>query len=69
MGYQDCVLEHNLMPPMDCPGIYKVFGACGFRADHALLAYSSPDLLAWILVNENAYPLSQEHTEFTYAQR
>ena len=56
MGYQDCKLEHSLMPPMDCPGIYHSFGGCGFRADHALRVYSSPDLSAWTLVNQDAYP-------------
>lgn len=57
MGYQDCEIEHGLIPPQECPGIYNSFGACGFRTDHALRVYSSPDLNAWTLQNENALSL------------
>ena len=51
MGYTDCELEHGLMPPQECPGIYKPFwsGSCGFRTDHALRVYTSPNLLDWTL--------------------
>ena len=28
-------------------GIYQKFGGCGFREDHALNVYSSPDLVNW----------------------
>ena len=42
------------MPPQECPGIYKSFGGCGFRADHALRIYSSPNLKDWSLESENA---------------
>ena len=54
MGYQDCTIEHGLLPPQECPGIYKPFGHCGFRNDHALRVYSSPNLRDWTLENENA---------------
>ena len=54
MGYQDCTIEHGLIPPQECPGIYESFGACGFRTDHALRVYSSPDLEQWTLENENS---------------
>lgn len=54
MGYQDCTIEHGLIPPQECPGIYKKFGHCGFRTDHALRVYSSPNLKDWTLQNENA---------------
>lgn len=55
MGYQDCEIEHGLIPPRECPGIYDAFGKCGFRTDHALRVYSSPDLATWTLEHENAY--------------
>ena len=29
------------------PGIYFPFGHCGFRVDHAIRVYSSPDLVNW----------------------
>jgi hypothetical protein len=54
MGYQDCVLEHSKMIPQECPGIYKPFGACGFRTDHALRVYSTSDFVSWNLVAEDA---------------
>ena len=56
MGYQDCVIEHGVIPPRECPGIYDAFGQCGFRTDHALRVYSSPDLASWTLESENALP-------------
>lgn len=59
MGYQDCTIEHGLIPPQECPGIYKAFGSCGFRDDHALRIYSSPNLKDWTLVNIDAYPKGQ----------
>ena len=49
MGYQDCTIEHGLIPPQECPGIYSSFGHCGFRTDHALRVYSSPNLKDWTL--------------------
>ena len=54
MGYQDCTIEHGLIPPQECPGIYSSFGRCGFRTDHALRVYSSPNLKDWTLQNINA---------------
>jgi hypothetical protein len=57
MGYQNCTLQHGLIPPVDCPGIYKPFGQCGFRTDHAVRIYTSPDLLHWTLVSLNAFPV------------
>ena len=42
------------MPPQECPGIYKPFGHCGFRADHALRVYSSPNLKDWTQESENS---------------
>ena len=43
MGYTDCVLETGVIPPRNCPGIYREFGAhCGFRTDHAVNLYTSP---------------------------
>ena len=47
MGYRNCSLETGILPPHDCPGIYKPFGACGFRVDHTLPVYSSIDLVRW----------------------
>ena len=54
MGYQDCEIEHGLIPPQECPGIYETFGACGFRTDHALRVYTSPNLVDWTLQNQDA---------------
>ena len=32
MGYTDCKLEKGVIPPRDCPGIYRKYGTgCGFR--------------------------------------
>lgn len=48
MGYGNCSETHGLIPPEDCPGIYKPYGSCGFRIDHQVNVFSSSDLLAWI---------------------
>ena len=58
MGYMNCTLEHSAIPPQDCPGIYKPFGRCGFRTDHAVRVYTSPDLQHWTPANDNALPIS-----------
>ena len=50
MGYTDCQLETGLIPPRNCPGIYLEFGHCGFRTDHAVNLYTSPDLEQWTFV-------------------
>ena len=50
MGYQDCELEKGIIPPRNCPGIYSEFGRCGFRNDHAVNLYTSPDLHNWTFV-------------------
>ena len=50
MGYKDCLLETGLIPPKNCPGIYLEFGHCGFRTDHSINLYSSPDLEQWTFV-------------------
>ena len=51
MGYTNCTLETGLIPPQNCPGIYLEFGAhCGFRTDHAINLYTSPDLEHWTFV-------------------
>lgn len=47
MGYQNCSFESEWIPPFQCPGIYRPFGACGFRTDHAVNVYSSADLVLW----------------------
>ena len=48
MGYGNCSETTGIIPPIDCPGIYEKFGkGCGFREDHSVNVYSSPDLLAW----------------------
>eukprot|EP01098_Paradermamoeba_levis_P007450 TRINITY_DN3081_c0_g1_i1.p1 TRINITY_DN3081_c0_g1~~TRINITY_DN3081_c0_g1_i1.p1 ORF type:complete len:284 (-),score=58.02 TRINITY_DN3081_c0_g1_i1:327-1178(-) len=52
MGYQNCTLESSFFPPRDCPGIYKSFGSCGFREDHAVNVYTSPDLVNWTFVRD-----------------
>ena len=52
MGYRDCLLETGLIPPRNCPGIYLEFGHCGFRTDHAINLYSSPDLEKWTFVSD-----------------
>jgi hypothetical protein len=43
---------------VDCPGIYHKFGGCGFRTDHLVHVYSSPDLVRWTLVGD-ALPISR----------
>ena len=50
MGYTDCQLETGIIPPRNCPGIYLEFGHCGFRTDHAVNLYTSPDLEHWTFV-------------------
>jgi hypothetical protein len=52
MGYQDCELEKGLIPPRNCPGIYQEFGHCGFRTDHSVNLYTSPDLERWTFVKD-----------------
>lgn len=47
MGYRNCTLEWSPMPPQYCPGVWATFGGCGFRVDHTLSIYSSPDLVSW----------------------
>ena len=47
MGYGNCTEKDGLIPPFQCPGIYKPFGACGFRTDHRLSIYTSPNLVTW----------------------
>ena len=49
MGYRDCPLRHVLLPPQDCPGIWVPVSQnpCGFRLDHAVQLYTSPDLVEW----------------------
>lgn len=47
MGYTNCSEERGWIPPFACPGIYKPFGACGFRVDHSLNIFSSPNLRDW----------------------
>ena len=57
MGYTNCTLETGLIPPQNCPGIYLEFGAhCGFRTDHAVNLYTSPDLENWTFVAD-VFPL------------
>ena len=57
MGYQNCTETKGLIPPVDCPGIYKKFGGCGFRTDHGVHIYSSPDLVSWTRARE-ALPIA-----------
>lgn len=57
LGYQDCATEHSDFPPQWCPGIYYPYGRCGFRTDHAVRVYSSPDLVNWTLRSENILPV------------
>jgi hypothetical protein len=47
MGYRNCTEKNGYIPPLQCPGIYSKFGGCGFRTDHAVNAYTSPDLVQW----------------------
>lgn len=47
IGYRNCTRESSWMAPQYCPGIWGAFGSCGFRDDHALNVYSSPDLAHW----------------------
>ena len=57
MGYTNCTLEKGVIPPYNCPGIYLKFGHCGFRTDHAINLYTSPDLESWTFV-KNVFPES-----------
>jgi len=55
MGYTDCKLEKGLIPPRDCPGIYRKFGTgCGFRTDHTFKVYKSPSLAdgSWVELSD-----------------
>lgn len=61
MGYGNCTEIDGWIPPYQCPGIYKPFGACGFRTDHAVNVYSSPDLVNWTFAG-NVLPLDQRPT-------
>ena len=51
MGYQNCTdpagIFSHAVSQYGCPGVLKPIGACGFRTDHALNVYSSPDLTNW----------------------
>ena len=49
MGYRNCTEKDGWIPPLQCPGIYSKFGGCGFREDHAVNLYSSPNLVDWTL--------------------
>ena len=44
----------GILPPQQCPGIYDNYGKCGFREDHAINVYSSPDLKHWTFETELA---------------
>ena len=46
----------GLIPPVDCPGIYDPFGKCGFREDHAVRLYTSPDLVTWTPASVDVFP-------------
>ena len=52
MGYTNCSLETGIIPPQNCPGIYFEFGHCGFRTDHAVNLYTSPDLENWTFIRD-----------------
>lgn len=67
MGYGDCVEEHGTMPPRDCPGIYRPASSesCGFRTDHAVNVYSSPDLVSWTFVAD-AFPVDGGRAQGIY---
>ena len=47
MGYTNCTLESSWMPPQYCPHLWAPFGGCGFRTDHRVGIYRSPDLVSW----------------------
>lgn len=57
MGYQNCTETTGLIPPIDCPGIYQPFGGCGFREDHLVNVYTSPDLASWTFAGD-ALPIN-----------
>jgi hypothetical protein len=61
MGYQNCTESKGLIPPVDCPGMYKSFGGCGFRNDHEVNVYSSPDLATWTF-ERTALPIETRPT-------
>mmetsp|Transcript_5216 Transcript_5216/g.11036 ORF Transcript_5216/g.11036 Transcript_5216/m.11036 type:complete len:376 (+) Transcript_5216:70-1197(+) len=66
MGYTDCKLETGLIPPLDCPGIYRKFGkGCGFRTDHELNVYVSKDLATWSFAGD-ALPVNGTRPEGIY---
>ena len=52
MGYTNCTLETGIIPPYNCPGIYFNFGHCGFRTDHSVNLYTSPNLEDWTFVTD-----------------
>ena len=58
IAYHNCTIQHSWFPPRWCPGIYEPFGQCGFRTDHMIRLYSSPDLVSWTLVSENVFPVA-----------
>jgi beta-xylosidase len=39
-----------LIPPENCPGIYKPFGSCGFQINHSVRLFTSQDLSKWNFV-------------------
>jgi len=59
MAYHNCTIQHSWFPPRWCPGIYEPFGQCGFRTDHMIRLYTSPDLHSWTLGSENVLPLNR----------
>jgi len=56
LGYQNCTIEHGKIPPQECPGIYRPYGDCGFRVDHSVRLYTSPDLVEWTMISEDIFP-------------
>ena len=55
-----------MIPPLDCPGIYRKFGkGCGFRTDHELNVYMSKDLSSWTYVGD-ALPVNGTRPEGIY---
>lgn len=61
MGYRNCTETKGAIPPVDCPGIYRPYGGCGFRVDHAVNLYTSPDLVTWTFVRD-VLPLGSRPT-------
>eukprot|EP00462_Mataza_sp_D1_P006741 CAMPEP_0175121810 /NCGR_PEP_ID=MMETSP0087-20121206/1369_1 /TAXON_ID=136419 /ORGANISM="Unknown Unknown, Strain D1" /LENGTH=240 /DNA_ID=CAMNT_0016403381 /DNA_START=119 /DNA_END=838 /DNA_ORIENTATION=- len=66
MGYNNCTETTGVIPPFNCPGIYQKFGGCGFRTDHAVRYYSSPDLSSWKLQSLNVLPVSSRPNGIYY---